>query len=64
MNGRISLAIAAVALLAIAAFCGFGFLASFEYAGITGWKIGYGTATTLAVAGAALCVWRAARKPG
>ena len=30
-----------VALLVLTAFCGFGFLASFEYPGITAWHVVY-----------------------
>ncbi len=40
----LSRAILTTALLLVAAFCAFGFAASFEYPGITPWKIGYATA--------------------
>ena len=37
----------AVVFLVVAAIMAFGFLASFEEAGITRWKIGYGSASVL-----------------
>ncbi len=33
--------IAGILLLFFATFCSYGFLASFEYPGITVWKVGY-----------------------
>lgn len=35
----------AVVLLVLAGFCAFGFLASFEYPGVTWWHIGYASLT-------------------
>tara|TARA_Y100000589_G_scaffold248700_1_gene236708 strand:+ start:2157 stop:2393 length:237 start_codon:yes stop_codon:yes gene_type:complete len=36
--------LAGLLLVMLAMFCGYGFLASFEFPGITPWKIGYATA--------------------
>ncbi len=41
-------------LLGVAAFCAFGFLASFEFPGFTFWKLMYGMLGTAALAGATL----------
>lgn len=41
-------------LLCFAAFCAFGFLASFEYPGITLWKIMYPIVGAIALGGATL----------
>ena len=38
-------------LAPIALFCGFGFLASFEYPGVTGWKVGYAVVGGLSLIG-------------
>jgi len=45
-----------VILLAVAAFCTFGFLATFESPAFTRWRIGYGVAFVLCFAGAAWAV--------
>jgi hypothetical protein len=44
--------LAALALLAVAGFCVFGFLATFEPPGLIGWRIAYGAIglTCLAIA--------------
>ena len=46
--------VATLVLLAMAGFCGFGFLASFEPPGHIAWKIGYALSGVACVAGA---VW-------
>lgn len=45
----------------LAMFCGYGFLASFEYSGINGWKIGYALAGAIFLL-AALKALRSASK--
>ena len=55
---------ASVLMFLLAAFCAYGFLASFEFPGVTLWKIGYATlATGFGLAGLAIIrsIWRAAR---
>lgn len=44
--------LASLVLLAVAAFCVFGFLATFEPPGSMGWRIGYATLGLLSLAGA------------
>ena len=46
--------LASLALLAVAAFCGFGFLATFEPPGSVGWRIGY---TVVGLACLAAAAW-------
>ena len=51
--------ILALVSLAVAGFCAFGFLASFEQAGITAWKIGYPIGVAL-FGGAGIALLRSA----
>jgi hypothetical protein len=43
--------VVALVLLAVAAFCGFGFLATFEPPGFVGLRIGYAVAIVLSLVG-------------
>lgn len=45
--------VAAVVLLVIAAFCAFGFMATFESPDFLVWRIGYATVVVLCLAGIA-----------
>ena len=53
--------LAGLLFVLLAMFCGYGFLASFEYPGINGWKIGYLTAGAIFLL-AALRALRSASK--
>jgi|TARA_B110000196_G_scaffold212972_1_gene182750 hypothetical protein len=43
-------------LFFFAAFCSFGFLASFEYPGITMWKVGYAILALVSLCGAYMLI--------
>ncbi len=49
-------------LAPMALFCGYGFLASFEYPGVTGWKVGYAVVGGLSLIGMILCATQGAVK--
>ena len=56
--------IVALALVAVAAFFGFGFLATFERApGFMAWRIGYGVIGLACLAAAAWLLWAGGSKP-
>ena len=50
-------------LLGLTAFCGFGFLASFEYPGITAWHVGYAALGLTFATGSALTLLPLLRTP-
>jgi hypothetical protein len=51
-------------LLAVAAYCGFGFLATFEPPGFVGWRIGFAVGIVLSLGGVAwLCFAKRRRIP-
>jgi len=54
--------IAGLLFVLLAMFCGFGFLASFEYPGITSWKVGYATAGALCLLAAYRTLWTTSKK--
>lgn len=39
----------AIVLITVAMVCGYGLLASFEYPGVTGWKVGYASVGLLSL---------------
>jgi hypothetical protein len=53
--------LATAASLGVAAFCAFGFLASFEPGVSPAWKVGYAVVFTLSILGAAVSWRRRAR---
>lgn len=48
-----------ILLLLLGFFCIFGFLASFEYPGITAWKIGYAIAFAVFIGTGTWCLFKA-----
>ena len=55
-------ALGGVAQLCLGLFCAYGFMASFEYAGVDGWKIGYGLGVVFLPSLGVICLVRALRR--